>query len=89
MADNAAQPPAGLQQEQQEALVVLIKGIHLAQRQGAFTLDDAEVLARAVRAFVKKTDSPEGQQSLSGSEASTSRSDAKGKTKVVEIEDMD
>jgi len=37
---------------QDQALGVLIQGVRIAQAKGAFTLEDAEIVARAVKVFV-------------------------------------
>ena len=39
---------------QQQALEVLVSGVQVAQRKGAFSLEEAELLARACRVFVKQ-----------------------------------
>lgn len=44
---------------QEQALSVLIQGVRLAQKAGAFTIEDAEVIAKAIKVFVKPT---EGQE---------------------------
>ena len=38
---------------QQQALELLVSGVNAAQRKGAFSLEEAELLARACRVFVK------------------------------------
>ena len=38
----------------QEALNVLVQAVHFAQSKGAFSLDDAEVINKAVKLFTKK-----------------------------------
>lgn len=42
---------------QQQALELLVNGVQVAQRKGAFSLEEAELLARACRVFVVKQDS--------------------------------
>ena len=37
-----------------EALSVLIQGVNVAQRKGAYTLDDAAVIHQAVKLFIEK-----------------------------------
>jgi hypothetical protein len=39
---------------QQQALNVLIRAAQVAQSKGAFTLDDAELVNKAVRTFIPK-----------------------------------
>jgi len=41
---------------QDQALSVLIQGVRLAQKAGAFTIEDAELIAKAIKVFVKPTD---------------------------------
>jgi hypothetical protein len=38
---------------QQQALEALIQGVVLGQKSGIYTLEDAELLSKAIRAFVK------------------------------------
>jgi hypothetical protein len=38
----------------QQALSILIQGVNHAQSKGVYSLDDAELLAKAVRVFVTK-----------------------------------
>lgn len=38
----------------QQALSVIIQGVQFAQTKGVYSLDDAELLAKAVRVFVNK-----------------------------------
>lgn len=44
---------------QEQALSVLIQGVRLAQKAGAFTIEDAEVIAKAIKVFVKPTEGAE------------------------------
>ena len=39
---------------QQQALNILIKAAQVAQSKGAFTLDDAELVNKAIRTFIPK-----------------------------------
>lgn len=43
---------------QQQALNILIKAAQVAQSKGAFTLDDAEVVNKAIKTFVTKEPVP-------------------------------
>lgn len=38
---------------QQEALAILIQGVNVAQSKGVYSLDDAALIAKAVRTFVR------------------------------------
>jgi len=38
---------------QEQALSVLVQAVKIAQSKGAFTLEDAEVIAKAVKVFAK------------------------------------
>jgi hypothetical protein len=38
---------------QDQALSVLIQGVRLAQKAGAYTIEDAELIAKAIKVFVK------------------------------------
>ena len=49
---QTAQIPAEL--NQQQALQVLVDAAKIAQSKGIFTLDDAELVNKAIRAFVPK-----------------------------------
>jgi hypothetical protein len=44
---------------QQQALNVLIKAAQVAQSKGAFTLDDAEMVNKAIKVFVPKKETTE------------------------------
>lgn len=49
------------------AISVLIQGVEIAQKQGAYTLDDAELLSKAVKFFrtaAKTAQAPEEQIEL-------------------------
>lgn len=39
---------------QQQALELLVNGVQVAQRKGAFNLEEAELLAKACRVFVRQ-----------------------------------
>lgn len=41
---------------QEQALSVLVQAVKIAQKAGAFTLEDAEVVAKAVKVFAKPSD---------------------------------
>lgn len=43
----------------QQALNVLIQAVRIAQGKGAFTLEDAEIISKAIKIFVPPT--PEGE----------------------------
>lgn len=44
----------------QQAISVLIQAVNFAQSKGIYNLDDAEILAKAVRVFVKKDPAANG-----------------------------
>tara|TARA_R110000796_G_scaffold20964_2_gene61983 strand:+ start:5757 stop:6017 length:261 start_codon:yes stop_codon:yes gene_type:complete len=44
----------------QQALNVLIQAVRIAQGKGAFTLEDAEIISKAIKIFVPPT--PEGEE---------------------------
>lgn len=45
---------------QGQAVNVLIQAVRIAQAKGAFTLEDAELVAKAIRVFVPTNQTPEG-----------------------------
>lgn len=45
---------------QGQAVNVLIQAARIAQSKGAFTLEDAELVAKAIRVFVPTNQTPEG-----------------------------
>lgn len=48
---------------QSQAINVLIQGVRIAQSKGAFTLEDAELVSKAIRVFIPPTtDTQEDQQ---------------------------
>jgi len=44
-----------------QAVNVLIQAARIAQAKGAFTLEDAELVSKAIRAFVPATQTEDGQ----------------------------
>lgn len=52
----AAQVPTEL--NPQQAISVLIQAVNFAQSKGVYSLEDAEILSKAVKVFVKKEDKP-------------------------------
>ena len=46
---------------QQQAINVLIQGVRVAQTKGAFTLEDAELLAKAIRVFIPNEPRPQDE----------------------------
>jgi hypothetical protein len=56
MATSTQQVPQEL--TQQQALELLVSGVQAAQRKGSYNLDEAELLARACRVFVRQTPQP-------------------------------
>ena len=55
-----------ISQEQAKAVVVLVQAVQIAQKRGAFDLNEASQIAEAVNLFVKKEDANEGSQSQQG-----------------------
>lgn len=49
-----AAPVENVNLNPQQALSVLIQGVQFAQSKGVFSLEDAELIAKAVRVFVTK-----------------------------------
>lgn len=45
---------------QGQAVNILIQAARIAQSKGAFTLEDAELVAKAIRIFVPTNQTPEG-----------------------------
>lgn len=54
---------------QEQALSVLIQAARVAQSKGAFTLEDAKVIAEAISVFVPAQPQPEGEVTESAPEA--------------------
>jgi len=59
--ENQVQAPAAATNNQvpaelnpQQALSVLIQAVNFAQSKGVYSLEDAEILSKAVKVFVKK-----------------------------------
>ena len=54
--ENQTQPTAQVPTElnPQQAISVLIQAVNFAQSKGIYSLEDAEVLSKAVKVFVKK-----------------------------------
>lgn len=46
---------------QGQAVNVLIQAARIAQQKGAFTLEDAEMVSKAIRVFVPPTEATEGE----------------------------
>jgi len=54
-------PPTGTvpaELNPQQAISVLIQAVNFAQSKGIYSLEDAEILSKAVKVFVKKEDKP-------------------------------
>lgn len=47
----------------EQALSVLIQAARIAQKAGAFSLEDAEIVAKAIRVFIKTDNSQKAQES--------------------------
>jgi hypothetical protein len=46
----------------QQALNVLIQAVRIAQGKGAYTLEDAEIISKAIKIFVPPTPEGEGEE---------------------------
>tara|TARA_Y100000389_G_C16952892_1_gene267320 strand:- start:243 stop:467 length:225 start_codon:yes stop_codon:yes gene_type:complete len=55
-----------ISQEQAKAVVVLVQAVQIAQKRGAFDLNEASQIAEAVNLFVKKEDANDASQSQQG-----------------------
>lgn len=53
---------------QGQAVNVLIQAARIAQSKGAFTLEDAELVAKAIRVFVPTNQTPEGTDPIMNEE---------------------
>jgi len=53
---------------QEQALSVLIQGVRIAQGKGAYSIEDAEIIAKAIKVFVKQ---PEGEAQATAEVAPT------------------
>jgi hypothetical protein len=53
---------------QAQAVNVLIQAARIAQSKGAFTLEDAELVAKAIRVFVPTNQTPEGTDPIMNEE---------------------
>ncbi len=53
---------------QGQAVNVLIQAARIAQSKGAFTLEDAELVAKAIRVFVPTNQTPEGTDPVMNTE---------------------
>lgn len=58
--------------EQVKALQVLLQGVQVAQKRGAYDLSEAEILSRAVKQFIVPKSEAEAQQQQQTSAESTS-----------------
>lgn len=58
--------------EQVKALQVLLQGVQVAQKRGAYDLSEAEILSRSVKQFVVQKSEAEAQQQQQTSAESTS-----------------
>lgn len=57
---------------QEQAIGVLIQAVQIAQSKGAYTLEDAEIISRAIKAFKKETEETKETQSENQSQISKS-----------------
>lgn len=65
------QTGAKISSEQIEHLKTLIDAVNLAQRRGAFHLNEAERISKAVRAFVVQSDEPAQENTTENTETTT------------------
>lgn len=56
---------------QGQAVNVLIQAARIAQQKGAFTLEDAEMVSKAIRVFVPPTEETEGNDPVENTEVPT------------------
>lgn len=80
---NTQQTPVGdLPSEElnaQQAISILIQAVNYGQSKGIYSLEDAAILSRAVKVFVKKEESNEVRQSSDAEiQPETIESEAKG-----------
>lgn len=55
---NGLVAPQSDQYDQNSALNILVKAVHLGQSRGAWRLEEAEILHKAIKAFVKSEAAP-------------------------------
>lgn len=76
--ENTQQGPAGqvpAELNPQQAISVLIQAVNFAQSKGIYSLEDAEILSKAVKVFVKKEDKPTAESPVTDQvEATTAES---------------
>tara|TARA_B100001964_G_C14249514_1_gene609162 strand:- start:1507 stop:1737 length:231 start_codon:yes stop_codon:yes gene_type:complete len=53
---------ANIEFSEQEALKLLVQGVMVAQKRGAFELTEAELISKAVKKFVRFENTPPQQQ---------------------------
>jgi hypothetical protein len=56
---------------QGQAVNVLIQAARIAQQKGAFTLEDAEMVSKAIKVFVPPTEATEGNDPVENTEVPT------------------
>ena len=56
---------------QGQAVNVLIQAARIAQQKGAFTLEDAEMVSKAIKVFVPPTEATEGNDPVENTETET------------------
>ena len=54
---------------QEQAIGVLIQAVQIAQGKGAYTLEDAEIISRAIKAFKKETEESQSENKSQISES--------------------
>ncbi len=56
MTENTNTTPNAEEMNQQQALNVLVQAARIAQSKGAYTLEDAELVAKAIKVFIPTQD---------------------------------
>ena len=54
---------------QEQAIGVLIQAVQIAQSKGAYTLEDAEIISRAIKLFKKETEETQSENASQISES--------------------
>ena len=60
--ENQNQNIANIEFSEQEALKLLVQGVMVAQKRGAFELTEAELISKAVKKFVRFENPPQQQE---------------------------
>tara|TARA_R100001460_G_scaffold88060_2_gene129553 strand:- start:2788 stop:3063 length:276 start_codon:yes stop_codon:yes gene_type:complete len=68
----------------QQALNVLIQAVRIAQGKGAYTLEDAELIARAIKVFVPPT--PAGEEGTENDPVVNTEEEAPAEPVMTKVE---